>query len=313
MAFGRGKVILLGEHGVVYGHPALAAGLGVGVHATARVSESDDDVIVARPWGVTARVGSDEPLALGLQAILEGMPSGVAGSAGSAAEGRPRVHVEVDVELPGGAGLGCSAAIGVAVTGALDALFAIERTAEERGDYSLRWERVFHGNPSGVDNAMAAVGGVALFRRGQPLQSVRVKKPLPLVIAHSGESSSTKEIVAMVARQRDEETQRVDEAFGAIAALVNDAKLAVEAGDLKGLGQLLDLNQMLLAGLMLSTEKIEELCRVAREEGALGAKLTGAGAGGCMIALAKDEADAERLREALAKRSPLTLVAMAGA
>jgi mevalonate kinase len=313
MAFGRGKVILLGEHGVVYGHPALAAGLGVGVHATARVSESDDDVIVARPWGVTARVGSDEPLALGLQAILEGMPSGVAGSAGSAAEGRPRVHVEVDVELPGGAGLGCSAAIGVAVTGALDALFSIERTAEERGDYSLRWERVFHGNPSGVDNAMAAVGGVALFRRGQPLQSVRVKKPLPLVIAHSGESSSTKEIVAMVARQREAETARVDEAFGAIAALVNNAKLAVEAGDLKGLGQLFDLNQMLLAGLMLSTEKIEELCRVAREEGALGAKLTGAGAGGCMIALAKDEADAERIREALAKRSPLTLVAMAGA
>lgn len=302
MAFGRGKVILLGEHGVVYGHPALAAGLGVGVHATARVSELDDDVIVARPWGVTATVGSEEPLALGLQAILDGMPSA-----------RPRVRVEVDVELPGGAGLGCSAAIGVAVTGALDALFSIERSAEERGDFSLRWERVFHGNPSGVDNAMAAVGGVALFRRGQPLQSVRAKKPLPLVIAHSGESSSTKEIVAMVARQREAETQRVDEAFGAIAALVNNAKLAVEAGDLKGLGQLLDLNQMLLAGLMLSTEKIEELCRVAREEGALGAKLTGAGAGGCMIALAKDEADAERIRDALAKRSPLTLVAMAGA
>ncbi|MCB9602190.1 MAG: mevalonate kinase [Sandaracinus sp.] len=300
MAFGRGKVILLGEHGVVYGHPALAAGLGVGVHATA--TASTEDVIVARPWDVEARVGSDQPLALGLGAILEGMPAD-----------RPRVRVEVDVDLPGGAGLGCSAAIGVAVTGALDTLLGVERTAEERGDYSLRWERVFHGNPSGVDNAMAAVGGVALFRRGQPLQPVHVKKPLSLVIAHSGESSSTKEIVARVARQREAEPERVDEAFGAIAALVNNAKLAVEAGDLKALGQLFDLNQMLLAGLMLSTEKLEELCRVAREEGALGAKLTGAGAGGCMIALAKDEADAGRIRAELAKRSPLTLVAMAGA
>jgi mevalonate kinase len=300
MAFGRGKVILLGEHGVVYGHPALAAGLGVGVHATA--TPSDADVLYARPWNVEAKVGSDESLALGLAAILEGMPAD-----------RPPVRVEVDVDLPGGAGLGCSAAIGVAVTGALDELLGITRSAEERGDYSLRWERVFHGNPSGVDNAMAAVGGVALFRKGQPLEAVRVKKPLPLVIAHSGESSSTKEIVAMVARQHAEDTARVDETFAAIAALVNNAKLAVEHGDLRALGQLFDLNQMLLAGLMLSTEKLEELCRVARDEGALGAKLTGAGAGGCMIALAATEEDAARIAGKLAERSPLTLVAMAGA
>ncbi|MBX3247930.1 MAG: mevalonate kinase [Myxococcales bacterium] len=300
MAFGRGKVILLGEHGVVYGHPALAAGLGVGVHA--RAVASDVDVIEARPWGVFARVDDDdEPLAKGYAAILEGYPST-----------RPRLRVEVDVELPGGAGLGCSAALGVAVTGAIDEALGIERSATERGEYSLRWERVFHGNPSGVDNAMAAAGGIALFRKGHPLEPVRARRPLPLVIAHSGESSSTKEVVAMVARQHEKEPARVGEVFEGIASLVRNARLAVEAGDLAALGQLMDMNHALLSALMLSTEQLEALCRAAREAGALGAKLTGAGAGGCMIALAASRAQAEAIRARLATLSPLTLVAEAG-
>ncbi|MEM9074179.1 MAG: mevalonate kinase [Myxococcota bacterium] len=299
MAHGRGKVILLGEHSVVYGKPALAAGLGRGVTATATWHEGDPE-LHCQPWDVTVHPGEDESLARAFAAVLKGYDA-------------RSVRVHCDVALPGGAGLGCSAALGVAVVGALDALYEVERTDEERGEVSLAWERVFHGNPSGVDNAMAACGGVAVFRRGAPLERVTPRTPLPLVIAHSGESSSTKEIVDHVRRQHDKDTARVGEIFDGIEALVRNAKLAVEAGDLKGLGQLMDMNQALLAALMISTERLETLCRVARDTGALGAKLTGAGGGGCMIALAPDLAVAESIENALKEHASMTLIAEAGA
>ena len=302
---GRGKVILLGEHGVVYGHPALAAGLGVGVEATAAEASDGVDGLDVAPWNVSIRNGQTD--SEGAESLAE------AYVAVRASYPPSPVRVHAQVELPAGAGLGCSAALGVAVIAALDEHFQVSRTPSQRAEFALAWERVFHGNPSGVDNTMAACGGVALFRKGVPLEPVRPRRPLHLAIGHSGEASSTKEIVAMVARQRDKDPARVDKVFDGIAALVRNARLAVEAGDLKALGQLLDMNQALLSSLMLSTESLEALCAAARDAGALGAKLTGAGAGGCMFALAESAEHAETIRQALARISSLTFVAEAGA
>jgi mevalonate kinase len=158
---------------------------------------------------------------------------------------------------------------------------------------------VFHGNPSGIDNTMSAVGGVALFRRGEPLQPLRSNKPLHLVVGYSGESSSTKEMVASVRRQLEQDPERVTKTFEGIESLVRNAKLAIEAGDVVALGQLLDLNHTLLSSLMLCTTKLDAMCQRAREAGALGAKMTGAGGGGCMFALAAKREEAERLRDVL--------------
>ena len=295
---GRGKVILLGEHSVVYGKPALAAGLAIGV--TTRVKPAAQFVLECQPWDVRVDRADDDNLARAFDAVLAGY------------DAPAPVHVHADVELPGGAGLGCSAALGVAVVDALDAAYGIERSPEQRAEFSLAWERVFHGNPSGVDNTMAACGGIAVFVKGQPLERVRPRTRLPLVIAHSGESSSTKEVVDHVRRQHDKDPKRIGEVFDAIEALVRNAKLAVEAGDLKGLGQLMDMNQAMLSALMISTEKLETLCRNARAAGALGAKLTGAGGGGCMIALARDLDAAATIEQALKPDASLTLIAEAG-
>ncbi len=298
MGRGRGKVILLGEHSVVYGKPALAAGIAKGV--TASADPSPAFLLECQPWDVRLEPTSDEQLGRAFAAVLEGYDSPTP------------VHVHADIELPGGAGLGCSAALGVAVVDALDDAYGVQRTPEERAEFSLAWERVFHGNPSGVDNTMAACGGIAVFTKGQPLERVRPRSPLPLVIAHSGESSSTKEVVDHVRRQYDKEPERIGEVFDAIEALVRNAKLAVEAGDLKGLGQLMDMNQAMLSALMISTEKLETLCRNARAAGALGAKLTGAGGGGCIIALAPNLDHAKTIEEALKPDASLTLIAEAG-
>ncbi len=302
-AFGRGKVILLGEHSVVYGKPALAAGLGIGARATAESADGHHE-LHCMPWDQRVAPGDDEPLARAFEALLAHFGE------------RPPVRVRCEVALPGGAGLGCSAAIGVAVLRALDARWREEGepppSDDEIAEIALRWEQVFHGNPSGVDNAMAACGGVAIFQRSQPLQRLCVPRPLPLVVAHSGESSSTKEVVDFVRKQYDKEPERIGEIFDGIEALVRNAKLAVEAGDLRGLGQLMDMNQALLSALLLSTEKLETLCRVARGAGALGAKLTGAGGGGCMIALAPSMEAATEIEAALREHATMTLVAEAG-
>ncbi|MFT5357843.1 MAG: mevalonate kinase [Polyangiales bacterium] len=295
-----GKVILLGEHSVVHGHPALAAGIGLGVDAKAEACPHGQSRLIVAPWGLDLAPTSEQPLGQAFAALLESY-------------GREYgARIKLDVHLPGGAGLGCSAAMGVAACVALDGLYEIERSAEERADAALVWERVFHGNPSGVDNAMSACGGVAIFRRGEPLEHLQVARPLPLVIAHSGESSSTKEVVAMVARQKDRDPKRVGQAFDAITALVRNARLAVEAGDLKSVGQLMSMNQTLLSGLMLSTERIEDLCRAAESAESLGAKLTGAGAGGCVIALGQDMDHARAIQKAMAPHASMSFTTQAG-
>jgi mevalonate kinase len=287
MGFGRGKVILLGEHAVVHGCPAIAVGIERGV--TAEASAAERNLLSLSPWGLALEPNArgSEPLERAFAAALALYPE------------RPALEVSAEVELPAGAGLGCSAAIGVAVLDAIDEALGIQRSRTELAEAALVWERIFHGNPSGIDNAMSAVGGVALYRKGEPLQPLHSNKPLHLVIGYSGESSSTKEMVASVARQLEDDPKRVNKAFEAIEVLVRNARLAIEAGDHIALGQLLDLNHSILSSLMLCTGKLDEMCQTARAAGALGAKMTGAGGGGCMFALALKKDQALHLCEVL--------------
>ncbi|MEC7525000.1 MAG: mevalonate kinase [Myxococcota bacterium] len=286
--FGRGKVILLGEHAVVYGTPALAAGIERGV--AARVEEAEAFQLAIPTWDLELAIDADEDLARAFAALVETHPDRAA---------LKPVRVTLDVALPAGAGLGCSAAVGVAVCRALDASVGRADPDAAIGERTLAWERVFHGNPSGIDNAVSAHGGVVVFRRGEPLEPVTPKSPLHLVIGDSRESASTKAMVAEVARQKERDPKRFQKTLDGVSSLVQNARLAIEAGDWYGLGQLMNLNHALLNTLMLSTARLEEMCAAARHAGAHGAKLTGSGGGGCMIALAEDEDAAASIAEAI--------------
>jgi mevalonate kinase len=148
------------------------------------------------------------------------------------------------------------------------------------------WERVFHGNPSGIDAAAAAHAGCLIYSRADGVKELPVGRELSLVVAIAGPPASTREMVESVARLRERRSELVDKTMAGIGALVQNARVAIETGDVVGLGRLMDLNQMLLSGLFLSTEGIERACAVARTAGALGAKLTGSGGGGAVLALA---------------------------
>ena len=186
MSRASGKVILFGEHAVVYGVPAIAVGIDRGATATARFSdEAGASTLRVGAWGITIP-GDDRETPLGRAFGDLVVASGVRGS----------VIVEADTDLPPGAGLGCSAALGVAVARALEPDAGTDVIVERAGV----WERVFHGNPSGVDAAVATLGGCVEFVRGAPVERVRVPGAFHLCVGHSGQASSTRSMVDAVAR-----------------------------------------------------------------------------------------------------------------
>jgi mevalonate kinase len=274
-----GKIILLGEHAVVYGCPAIAAGIARGARATARLASTSR---LQLPMALEP--GRRREVDLAFSALL------------AAVQSKP-VEVEATCEVPAGLGLGASAALGVAIARAVlranaEPEHELRSEAEAAFEHHTRttqaaqaWETVFHGRPSGIDVAAAALGGCFEFTTEGGPKPLRLALPLSIAIAMAGPAMSTKTMVDGLARLREKKPELVERSIEGIRSLVLNAKLALEAGDLGSLGRLLDLNQMLLAGLFLSCEVIERACAIARKAGALGAKLTGKGGGGCVIAL----------------------------
>jgi mevalonate kinase len=294
-----GKVILFGEHAVVYGVPAIAAGISRGATAISRPSKTDSISING------AVLSEDHELLTALARMRTAL-------------GINPSQVEIQLELPPGAGLGSSAAMGMATARALVSqrekrdserpLGALNPTERTLFEAAQAWERVFHGNPSGVDVAAAARNGAIRFMRGETPETLMIAKPLYLTIAQAGPPASTKKMVDNVARFKDRNPIQFEKTLQGIAALVDNAVLLLRQGDVRAVGKLMDLNQMLLASWMLSTEEIENACRTAREAGALGAKLTGAGGGGCVVALAETPAGQEAI---LSAWKPLNLLSFA--
>lgn len=298
---GHGKVILLGEHSVVFGRPAIAAGMALGCDASAQIAERDS--LTVEPWNVT--VQPDRPAA---DPNAEQLRRAFGVLLGRCRSERPAIAVHARMQIPGGAGLGGSAALSVAVLRAIDALLEVTRADQDQIDASIAWEQVFHGNPSGIDSAMAVRGGLAWYVRGQPLAPLHARRALCLVVANSGGHGSTKATVGRVGELHAADPAATGQRFDHIAALVHSAKAALETGDHAHLGELMNENQVHLQALEVSTPKLEQMCELARRAGALGAKLTGGGGGGCMIALAHDQTASERIAAALSSAGYVAFV-----
>jgi mevalonate kinase len=262
-----GKAILLGEHAVVYGTPAIAVGLERGVNATAKLGGHG-----------RLRVGDRVAVA------NDGSELGKAFGAVLAAIAAPLdVDVEADLEFPAGSGLGASAALAVAIARAIQTLLGDK--ASSPATAADAWERVFHENPSGIDAAVAAVGGCLEFRKDSGSTPLRLARDLVLAVAFAGPPKSTRHMVEKVRAYRDAHPTLFDKTLGLSESLVTRGKRYLVSGDLAGLGAMLDSNHDLLCSLGVSTAALNDACSLARRYGALGAKLTGAGGGGAVIAL----------------------------
>lgn len=254
-----GKLILFGEHAVVYGHPALA--MAVDRCTTVRLSPGTG------PRRVQAAAMEDPRLPIALDALL---PS----------EG---VDVQIDTELPVGRGMGSSGSLAVALVRARAVWQGRTASLQECIDEGFRLERLFHGNPSGLDHTVSARGGAVRYRRtaaGLELEPIHLGW-LPLVVLDTGKAGDTAALVAAVAARRP----AMDPVIQRIGALVEEVGPALARGDLSVVGEAMNENQRLLAQLGVSAPDNDALVAFARSQGALGAKLAGAGGGGVVIAL----------------------------
>lgn len=253
-----GKLILLGEHAVVHGQPALAFAVNRGTTAT--VAPAEGPTTVAAPF-LNARVEAAVHLAVG-------------------AQGR---HVTLASDLPVGRGMGSSASLAVALVRARRAWPGDAGGTEF--DAAMPIEAVFHGNPSGVDVAVACHGGVVRYQRAPTPTITPLACPTwQAVVIDTGKVGVTAELVAGVAARRP----AVDGQLAAIGALVDEAQAVLH--DAAALGPLLTRCHGLLGEIGVSTPELDAIVAWACEAGALGAKLSGAGGGGVVLAMVTDPA-----------------------
>ena len=282
-----GKVILLGEHAVVYGRPALALPIPLAVEAVVRPGGSGVNLVIPR-WGLEQKIRPAG--AQGLSGILHAMLDrlGLADR---------DMTIEVIPHVPRAMGLGGSAALAVAVIRALDRAFDLGLDDGAVNALAFECETVAHGTPSGIDNTIATYGMPLRFQRtpGEDtgrFEEISLARPVPLVIGITGRESLTANTVARVRQAWENHRRRYDALFDQIAVLTDAATDALREGQFEELGELMNLCQGYLNALQLSTPELEELVHVAREHGALGAKLTGGGGGGSIVALCPDTQEA---------------------
>ena len=326
MILGRGrapgKVILFGEHAVVYGRPALAVPVTqVQAEAVVEAGEAGAGLtIVAADLGETIAVRDapdDHPLAAAARLTLVkfGLDD-------------PDWRVTVRSTIPIASGMGSGAAVSAAIVRALawrragirDQGSGVRRqepetSADSRSPASSRLpasslqpadisalvyevERLHHGTPSGIDNTVVVYGQPVYFVRGQPPQTFHIGRPFTLAIADSGIASPTRIAVGDVRRAWEQEPARFESLFDRVAAVVEAARSAIAAGQPERLGPLMDDNHALLQEIGVSCPELDALVAAARGAGALGAKLSGGGRGGNMIALVT-EATAPQVADAL--------------
>jgi hydroxymethylglutaryl-CoA reductase len=283
------KAILVNEHLVVYGVPAIAVPVLLPVEVTATVGRGAGLRILVHPTtGGNPWKDTDSDRLEAVRRVLKTM---------DLSETENMIQIQCGDDLPGWSGLGSSAGFCVALTRALCEALARPCADEEVNRIAYEGEKVFAANPSGIDNTVATYGRPVWFERGRmpAWEWIRIGFPRWIVIGYSGMPARTRDEVQKVARFRDTHGGVFSELVQEATRLGRDARTALERGDGVTLGALMDQGHAMLQQLGVSNERLDEMVAFCRCQGALGAKLTGGGGGGCMLALVNDQPTGEAM------------------
>lgn len=276
------KIILLGEHAVVYGQPSLAVPL-VALRAYADIVPLPDHSglrITAVDLGSqafvvnTSSADANQPLITAAQLLLNELGSSP-----------PSANILLHSDIPVASGMGSGAAVTTALLRALVVLLGKSLSDVRLNELVYEVEKIYHGTPSGVDNTVIVFEQPIYFVRDKPIERLNIGKPFTLLVADTGIGASTKLAVADVRTLYNENKVLTTNLFDAIGSLVKVGRTAIETGDHVSLGKAMNENHKLLQQLTVSSALLDKLVTVAQDAGALGAKLSGGGRGGNMVAL----------------------------
>lgn len=272
-----GKVILLGEHAVVYGWPAIALPLNRGISVEVFSRETASGSCLDPPRSNTPqRIGLEELIRTASRALRCPVA---------------RLGVRISSTLPPAMGLGSSAALSVALVRALAAYHRLPLSDTETSNHAYVLECRFHGRPSGIDNTTVAHATLLRFVRGSAPTFLHSRQPLPLLIVLGKQPRATRTMVETLRQRQAHDPRTTEAAFARIGTLVDAATHALHEGDWNSLALCMNENHSILRALGVSTPELDVLVERARRHGAWAAKLTGGGGGGAVVCLCPEERD----------------------
>jgi len=290
---GFGKVILFGEHFVVHGVPGIVSAIDSTADAVVKKNVETIDVKDERKGSKGYAKEKKLQQFESINRMLKKMklnPNTVG------------LNIWLGGSLPGFSGLGASAASSVAIARAIAEEFVLSVSEQEINAIAYEAEKAYAGNPSGIDNTAATFGGLLWFEKnltGGPnrIEEISLEKPVEIVIGSTGIVANTKAMVEGVAERKKAYPQKYNPLFKQAKGLAINARTAIQNFDLIKVGELMNNNHRLLMEIGVSCKDLDDLVVIAKETGAYGAKLTGGGGGGCMVALTPGK----KLQENVAK------------
>ena len=304
---GFGKAILFNEHFVVYGVPAIVS--AIGKYTVAKVNpieKSGWNLIDDRKATPNYKEDKIEQQKDSINRILKKMDIDLS---------KNGIEIFLDGTLYCASGIGASAASCVAIARALSDHFNLDLSDEEINEVAYEGEKGYHGSPSGIDNTASTFGGLIWFERGENtlMEKITIPAPIEIVMGNTGKVANTAAAVAGVRERREKNPEKYKEIFDRAENIAYLARNALKNEDYKELGKLMNESHKLLQNIEVSSRELDFLVKLARDQGAIGAKLTGGGLGGNIIALTPDKNLQEEVANAIEKEGFQTLKTVIGA
>lgn len=297
-----GKIILFGEHAVVYGRPAIAAPVTqVQVRASVEVN-SEEQVWIEAPeislFSELSLLPPDNPLSLTIKKVLDLLGAGTL----------PPCTIKIHSTIPVASGLGSGTAVSVAVIRAISEFLGFFFTDEQVSSLVYEIEKLHHGTPSGIDNTVITLGKPVYFIKNMPTETIHSPSPMTFIIGNTGVSAPTKRSVEDVRNLWFQNKSQWEKVFDLIGNTTQQGRIAFEKGNLVKMGELMNINHSLLQELTVSSPELDNLVLAARKAGALGAKLSGGGRGGNMIALVEPGKTGKVVESLKLEGAPSTII-----